>query len=350
MRVRAGDLKINMVIERDVYNNKGVLVVPKDISVNDSIIQQIKIHHITEVFVYEEKKEDTNTYSIRKRPEYQSLVNDCMMMTDQMKSSFANIVQGEFEQDEVQNLVKSALDIHAQNKNNVGMLDMIQVMKERTDDTYMHSVNVGLIAATLGKWLKWSNADCETLMACGLFHDIGKMMIPDSILKKPGKLTDEEFETIKRHPIEGYKIVRDMEINTYIKQATLLHHEKCDGSGYPFGRKGDEFDRFVKVITIADVYDAMTGNRSHRKALCPFEVIRMFEKDGLHVYEIPYILTFLKHLVSTYIRSNVILNDGRKGQVVMINDRDLANPVVMVGDEFLDLSKINDLFIDSVEA
>lgn len=121
---------------------------------------------------------------------------------------------------------------------------------------------------------------------------------------------------IKTHTIEGYKILQNQPVNDHIKNAALMHHERCDGSGYPFGLTGNRIDKFAKIVSIADVYDAMTAARVYRGPLCPFTVIDIFEKEGLQKYESEYILCFLKNVVLTYIGQRVRLTNGQEGDVV----------------------------------
>ena len=119
----------------------------------------------------------------------------------------------------------------------------------------------------------------DTLTLCGLLHDIGKLKIPDEILNKPGKYTDEEFDLVKRHTKFGYELLKTLNIDPHIKKAALLHHERCDGSGYPLKATQKDLDDFSMVVAIADVYDAMTAARSYRAPLCPFQVIERFEQE-----------------------------------------------------------------------
>ncbi len=123
-------------------------------------------------------------------------------------------------------------------------------------------------------------------------HDVGKFLIPSDILNKKEKLTDNEFALIKQHPVLGYDLLKELNIDYHVKQAALSHHERCDGSGYPLGLKTNEIDDHAMIVSIADVYDAMTSARKYRTPLCPFEVIAEFEKDGLSKYKPQYILTF----------------------------------------------------------
>jgi HD-GYP domain-containing protein (c-di-GMP phosphodiesterase class II) len=127
-----------------------------------------------------------------------------------------------------------------------------------------------------------------------------------------------------------------------------MHHERCDGTGYPNGLVSHEIEPFAKLIAIADVYDAMTCARVYRGPLCPFEVISLFETEGYLKYDTKYLLTFLEGIVQTYINNNVRLSNKMEGEIVLINKFDLSRPVIMVGDEFIDLSRHRDLYIEAL--
>lgn len=208
---------------------------------------------------------------------------------------------------------------------------------------------MALICRRIGKWLKVDAATLDTLTLCGLLHDIGKLKIPDEILNKPDKYTDEEFDLVKRHTKFGYELLKTLNIDPHIKKAALLHHERCDGSGYPLKATQKDLDDFSMVVAIADVYDAMTAARSYRAPLCPFQVIERFEQEGLQKYKPKFILTFLQHIASTYQNNRVLLSNGQSANIVMLNQQHLARPIVQLNDNScIDLSTRLDLHIQSI--
>lgn len=226
--------------------------------------------------------------------------------------------------------------------------DMLHNLRSSDDSVYGHSLNVAMISRVLGKWLKWSPSDLDNLVIAGLLHDIGKITIPPEILNKEGKLTDEEFEQIRWHPRAGYELIRDLKIDSRIKKAVLQHHERCDGSGYPMKATEIMLDDFAMVIAIADVYDAMTAARKYRAPLCPFQVIREFEHDGYHKYNTEYLLTFLRHIATTYQNNRVILSDGQAAKIILLNQNSLSTPLVQLDDgSCIDLAT-SSLFIQSI--
>lgn len=214
----------------------------------------------------------------------------------------------------------------------VALFDKLHNMRQDDDSVYAHCLNVALISRMMGKWLKLDDKERDILTLCGLFHDIGKISIPNEILNKPDKYTDEEFALIQQHPLFSYKLLKHQPIDERIKKAALQHHERWDGSGYPQKIQGDAIDDFAAIVAIADVYDATTAARPYRPPLCPFQAISMFEKDGLSKYHPKYILTFLNRIATTYQHNRILLNNGQSANIVMINSKHLTRPMIQMND------------------
>ncbi|MDE7201541.1 MAG: HD domain-containing protein, partial [Lachnospiraceae bacterium] len=238
-------------------------------------------------------------------------------------------------------LLKETLSLLHQDKQEVSIFEMLLNMHNIEDSVYDHCIDVALISNVLARWLHFSEADQMMATACGLFHDVGKFMLPTGVLRKPGKLTPDEFEIVKTHTTEGFHLLgRYSSIPEPVKNAALMHHEKCDGSGYPYGLTGDDIDKFSKIVTIADIFDAMTSERVYRSAMCPFSVIKYFEDDGIQKYEIKYILTFLENVSNSYLNHRVTLSNGMEGNVIFINPNNYSKPVIHTeDDEIIDLQQ-----------
>ena len=130
-----------------------------------------------------------------------------------------------------------------------------------------HSERVALFAKRLGQELGLDQEECERLYLTGLLHDVGKIGVSDSTLRKPGRLTDEEFAEIQRHPESGWAILHDLDQLRYTLPGVLHHHERVDGKGYPDGLVGDEIPRDGRILAVADAFDAMTSDRPYRKGM-----------------------------------------------------------------------------------
>lgn len=147
-------------------------------------------------------------------------------------------------------------------------------------DTYTHghSSRVAELSVQLAVRLGLDSRSADALQLAGILHDIGKIGIDDSVLKKPGKLTDEEFDQIKRHPVLGYEILKDIRPFRHILPAVRHHHESWDGGGYPDGLAGDDIPRDAQILAVADAFDAMISDRPYRRGMPLDKVRAIFEK------------------------------------------------------------------------
>ena len=284
---------------------------------------------------------------VKTSPEYKQFSTDYEEIVALLKYNLDSLVRGNKPVDAV-NLVKAVFLLIKDCKTTIQVFDVMYNLNPTDEPIYHHSLNVAIISVILGRWLGMKRSDLNQLALAGLLHDAGKLMIPTDVLNKQGKLTDDEFTLIKSHVKKGYDIVKNHRLDVRIKDAVIYHHERCDGSGYPFRSKLDEIPDFAKIIAIADVYDAMTSSRSYRKGHCPFEVIQIFDSEGLCKYDPQYIMTFLHNIVNSYMHNDVKLSDGRIGNIVMINNNCLYRPIVKCGDEFVDLFKERDIHIEQI--
>lgn len=232
---------------------------------------------------------------------------------------------------DVPNLLAEVNAIIAQSHTPFHLLNMLQCMRGSNDLTYVHSMNVALISHVIGEWMGLPKEELDVLTLAGLLHDIGKLHIPAEILSKPGKLTEEEFNLIHFHPKFGHEIVKTKHLDPRVALVTIQHHERIDGSGYPAGLKGDKMDTFSKIVAIADVYDAMTANRVYRDGLCPFTVMAAFEKERLF-YDPSILYMFLQRIAQAYANVDVMMSNGIKGKIILIN-RDIPSKPVVLGED-----------------
>ena len=357
--VKIENLSVGMVTGEPVRTRSGQIIVRQGASLTNQMINHLNYYNIKEAKVLSGDELDAYEYAsnpdiisyqqrIQNSVEFKHFKKAFTEKVDYLKTYMNDVILKNEVIDE-HDLLEETLDLFRQTANSANIFEMLHCLRKIDDSTYSHSVNVAIIARMMGQWLKFSREDIDALTLAGLLHDIGKCKIPHTIIGKPGKLTHEEFNVIKQHPQGGYSLIKSQVLDARIKRAALMHHERCDGSGYPIGLLGEDIDDFAIIVSIADVYDAMTTNRCYRDALCPFEVITTFEREGFNKYKALYISTFLEHIVDTYMNEHVILNDGSKGQIVLKNREQLARPTIYLQNkEFLDLSKHPDLFIQAI--
>jgi putative nucleotidyltransferase with HDIG domain len=145
------------------------------------------------------------------------------------------------------------------------LMEITQQVEKKDRYTHKHSVRVAKYSVKVAKKLKLRKEQLNDLAVAATLHDVGKVYVPIEILNKPGRLTDKEFEIIKKHPVDGAEMIKKsyyQEIAPIIEQ----HHERLNGSGYPYGLRGDDILLEARIIAVCDTFDAMTENRSYRKA------------------------------------------------------------------------------------
>ncbi len=345
-----------MVVADDVFTQDNHLIISKDTTLTDKIITRLEFYSIIDVSVYSmstnpvsEILNDKSTYyeNIKKSEAFQRFHLAYKNTVNEFKLTLDHFISVQKDLD-TEKLLSDTSNILNQYESNIELFNMLHCIRQYDDTTYVHSLNVALICNIIGKWLNFSSKDLEVITLCGMLHDLGKLMIPSNIITKPSKLTDEEYSTIKTHTLRGYNLLKSKQIDPRIKHSALMHHERCDGSGYPYSFYSEQIDPFAKLVSIADVYDAMTCARVYRGPLCPFEVVTIFETEGYTKYDPKYIMIFLEGIVQTYINNTVQLSNGMIGEIILINKLELSRPVIKVNDTFIDLAKQRDLHIASL--
>lgn len=355
--VPVSNLMPGMIAARDVYSRNDRLLIPKDSEINDKTITRITFLGIMSVPVYDNDmvemplEEDELEYEYMSPEEKQEFIefkenydltaNNVMKNMNQLLKADEEINQEKLVEDVDKLVFKSRSKYH--------IFDMLHSIKRFDDETYRHCLNVAMINNVFADWLGMSEHEKNQLTMCGLLHDIGKLLINKEVLRKPARLTEDEYEEIRQHPMRGYQSLKDKKIPESVKRAVLLHHERCDGKGYPFGFTTSEIDPYAAITAIADVYEAMTATRVYRKGMSPFDVIRIFEEDGKKQFNPIFLVPLLNNMTNTYLQHEVVLSSGKTGKIVLINQNELSRPTILLDDGTLfDLSKEREVNITEV--
>lgn len=372
-RVLTSQAVPGMVVAEDIYTFNNQMILGKGSKLTNRTITRLKFYSINDFNIVVDDEADAakeapvpekkvRAYAvprieksfeslgeyIKKAPEFKKFNQDYEASITAFENTLKNFAANKTAPLDTNELLLEAESILYNRRNNMHLLHMLHNMRNYQDETYAHSLSVALICNAMGNWLKLSPDDIRTLTLAGLLHDVGKLFMPKKILKKNSALTEAEFSMIKTHPRKGYNALRSQNIDERIKQAVLMHHERCDGSGYPSNMTGDRIGDFAKIVAIADTYDAMTSPRIYRNPLCPFEAVSLFQSEGLNRFDPQFLLTFMEGTIDSYLHSRVRLNNGVEGEVVLINRSDFSRPTIKAGDKYINLLKESGLHIESM--
>ena len=204
-------------------------------------------------------------------------------------------------------------------------------MKERDEYTSIHCMNVCVMAVSFGRTLGMEKAELEMLGLGGLLHDLGKMRVPLEILNKPSKLTFEEFEVMKTHPVEGYNMLKSQgDLPSEVLDIVKHHHERRNGKGYPSQLDGDQINDMTRIVAIVDVYDAITSDRCYHDAISPYDALKNMYEWVKEDFDKEMIEKFIKCLGIYPIGCVVELNLGHVGIVVSASEKSKLRPIVML--------------------
>lgn len=215
---------------------------------------------------------------------------------------------------------------------NSNLMLQLATFKSYHQYTLTHSINVSIFSVFLGNALLVSPKFLKNLAFGGLLHDIGKTQISKQILDKPGPLDDAEFKIIKNHPEIGYNIIKaNTDVDPEVLDIILHHHEKKDGTGYPDGLKNEEISLASKIVAVADIYDALTSDRSYRAKLLPHESIEyLFVNTSKKHLEEELVKTFINNVAIYPVGTMVELTDGRQGKVVGFPEYFPMRPIIQI--------------------
>ncbi|MBO9539160.1 HD-GYP domain-containing protein [bacterium] len=223
---------------------------------------------------------------------------------------------------------------------NKELLNSLIDLRVYDEYTYSHSSNVMSLALVVGAALGYSPERLRILGIGALLHDVGKAMIPESILHKPGKLTEEEFNIMATHPANGIMLLSGYAwANTEIKNVVFQHHEKFDGSGYPMKLSGTAISEFARIVSVVDVYDALISDRPYKKGLPPNVVYQAIINGAGNHFDPRIVQAFVKFIVPYPVNCYVELNTGQIARVVRVTRPHLMRPLIELEGSLVDLSK-----------
>ena len=355
MNISLQQVRQGMITADDVLSPSGQLIIPKNTTLNPRLVSRLKLYNVKKlcVIITEDVAQELLAMAEKNKPlnpekttqEFKQFNRTYQDMANDLEAAFKTVIEHPYDNYDPAPIIDQILELAKTVKNTMHIMSTLQLLREYDDTMYIHSLSVALIAHTIASQQNFTEEEKRSLIFACAFHDIGKVKIPANILYKPERLTDEEYYLVKQHALFGYEILNKAHFPQEVQLAALMHHERCDGSGYPARLTQDKLPVFAKLIAIADVYDAMTARRSYRKEICSFDVIAEFENNGYQKYDAALLLPFLTSIAQSHLNNKVLLSNSLIGTIVMINQHKLSKPVVNIDGTFIDLSKEKDITI-----
>lgn len=312
-----------------------------------------KLHLLTDEDIISINSSDVNSIYIDKFPENMNIHNILSKELKEQSLQDINSIAANFKNNQVkksdfvtlQDTATQLIDYFSHDKST--MINIFD-LKKYDDYTFHHSLSVCVMSLAIATELKFSKAELNELALSALLHDIGKVSVPKEILNKPSKLTPEEFTIMKQHPLNAGKyLLSNNLINQNIFRAIVCHHEKWNGTGYPSGLKEGQIPLYSRVISVADVYDALTSHRPYREPSEPTEAIEYIMGGCGSHFDPDIVKAFLRKVAPYPIGTKVKLSNDQIANVISNNPEQPLRPIVSIinSDEVYDLyndfSKLN---------
>jgi HD-GYP domain-containing protein (c-di-GMP phosphodiesterase class II) len=232
---------------------------------------------------------------------------------------------------------------------NINISNVILELSKKDNYTYRHCIGVAVISFLIGKWMGMQEEELQDLAIAGLIHDLGKVKISDSILNKTSRLTADEYAEMKLHTHIGYDMIRNLpEMTERQALAALQHHEREDGSGYPFGVSGEQINQFSKIVAVADVFHTMVSERVYKKPVPLYQVFQEIYQHAFGLFDPMIVQCFISNVINRMIGDSVLLSNGQVARIIMVHPDDLFNPLVEAQGKFYDLRQSDNKIVDFV--
>lgn len=304
----------DMLVARTVYGPEGQVLLHSGARLKVHYAKYLKRLGIFHLYVQDSRLEDVEVSDViaeKTRMEARSLIKE--IMDDAQSGSFAG-KSISLKDSKLISAVNSIIEDLLSNKELIVNLADIKAMGGYA---FAHSVNTCVLATLTAVKMDQAPDNIKMVALGSLLHDLGIVAIPKSILDKPGALTREEYDIVKNHPVYGYEMFKKSTLYSSIAGAIIhQHHERKSGQGYPRSLKGEKVYTLAQIVSVADVFDALTSDRPHRKAYQPHQAVDMLMSIGEEYFELDILRAFLSSIAAYPVGTHVMLSTGESGLVV----------------------------------
>lgn len=316
-RVNDGD-----ILSKSIFSRDGKVLLRSGIKLTQGYIKKLKQLEVFYIYVKDERLEDIDVEDEK--------LNQIKLSAAKALGGVIRNIDNSTEVDLktpvaiVEELMEYILNIGDVNKS-------LYDIKTFDNYTQIHSIDTGIMSLFMGINFNVPKKELVDLGVAAILHDIGKIKVGNAIINKKGKLTNQEFEQIKRHPIYGEEILsKNYNVSNRILRIIREHHEKLNGKGYPFGLKGDEIHQLSQIVSICDVYDAVSNDRIYRSKFSPNDAYELILSEGDNSFSMDMINNFRKTFFVYQLGCCVKLSNYTEGYVINQNSGYPDRPIIRV--------------------
>ncbi len=314
-----------MVIDQAIIDRTGRILIARKTVLDSFLIDALRKMGVPGVYIREGEEDPDEEIEVA--PETLETIAKLKVadrakvtLSDSVKQRVSQGIQFLYSDTNSPNFTDTASNIthslmHAISENDAVAMN-IDALKVSDEYTFKHSVDVATMAMIIARKSGMSEVEIYQIGVAGLLHDVGKSQIPNEILNKAGKLTEEEFTIMKNHTLFGYKILKEKSgIPSEIMAGVLQHHEKINGRGYPLKLTGKQISSYAKVLSVADIYDALVTERPYKKGFSAHDALEMIMAMTEEL-DVDYMRSFIDTVILYPVDSVVTLSNGERAKVV----------------------------------
>ncbi|RNB61227.1 HD-GYP domain-containing protein [Brevibacillus gelatini] len=329
-------------LARSIYAENGTVLVGAGVELTGRMIERLKNKNINSLYIEDKRTDDImvdTVISESTRRQAMSIIHDTFRGIQEVPQKWQLLFSDKNLGRQLKQVMSAVAD---ELKGNKSAMNLLADACAFDNYIFSHSFNVALYSTALAINTGCTEKEILDISIGGMLHDIGKMQIPDQILKKPGRLTPEEYEVMKKHAEIGFEMLRRQDdIPLLAAHCALQHHERWNGSGYPRKLKNTEIHPYGRLMAVADVFDALTAHRVYRRGMLPHEAMEVLYSGSDILFDQAYVEA-LRDTIALYpVGLSVTLNTGVSGVVVDSNKSMPSRPVirVLVNEEGQELSQ-----------
>lgn len=324
--INLSEARSDLTLAKSLYTPDGKLLLGAGTRLLPNFVRKLALFGITSIYIVDEAtgtQEVEDIITERTRLEARLIVRETLVKVD---------VTNRIDAQKVKKIINDIISEILSNRNLLMQLADLRSIHDK-EYTFAHSVNVSVLSILTGLGLGYSQTDLHEIGIGAILHDIGKSLVEDKILNKPGNLTPQEYSLIQTHTTLGFEVLTNQPQISYTSALIALqHHEKFNGEGYPVGLSRKGIHEFSRIVAISDVYDALTSDRVYRRKFLPHEAAEYIQSQGNYAFD-PYLVgKFLENVAIYPIGTVVILNNGLSGVVIGTPKGFPTRPVVRIFD------------------